>query len=100
MAHLKNNPNGRRKLKGHADDMVLKSYGDKTYLTKRADMSNVEWTDRQNNGRSLFAEAQAYASEFVKDPVRVAAYQKKIKPGQRVYNQVLAEYKRNHEAGW
>lgn len=25
-------------------------------------MSNVEWTDRQNNGRSLFAESQAYAS--------------------------------------
>jgi hypothetical protein len=71
---------------------ILRIQGDDVFIRKFPDMSNVEWTVRQKKQRSLFAEAQAYAKEFLSDETRAKQYKETLKPGKRAYNQLIAEY--------
>ena len=72
--------------------MVLKTYGDKTFLCKYPDMSKVEFTDGQKAEQSLFAEAIAYARSIVNDPEKKTAFKATLEPGRRVYNAAISAY--------
>lgn len=71
---------------------ILRIEGDDVFIRKFPDMSHVAWTPKQKKQRSLFAEAQAYAKEFLSDVARAAQYKETLQPGQRAYNQLIAEY--------
>jgi len=71
---------------------ILRIQGEEIFIRKYPDMSHVNWTERQKEQRSLFAEAQAYAKEFLSDQARAKAYRETLKPGKRAYNQLIAEY--------
>jgi hypothetical protein len=71
---------------------IIRIQGDDVYIRKFPDMSNVEWTPKQKKQRSLFAQAQAYAKEFLSDVTRAAQYKETLEPGKRAYNQLIAEY--------
>ena len=71
---------------------ILRIEGDDVFIRKFPNMSNVVWTPKQKKQRSLFAEAQAYAREFLSDVARAAQYKKTLGPGKRAYNQLIAEY--------
>lgn len=71
---------------------ILRIDGDDVFIRKFPDMSHVVWTLKQKKQRSLFAEAQAYAKEFLSDDARAKQYKETLKPGQRAYNQLIAEY--------
>ncbi len=72
--------------------MVLKTYGNKTFLCKYPDMSNVEFSDNQKTEQSLFADAIAYARLIISDPVKKAAFKATLDPGRRVYNAAISAY--------
>jgi hypothetical protein len=71
---------------------ILRIQGEDIFIRKFPDMSNVEWTPKQKKQRSLFAEAQAYAREFLSDVARTAQYKETLGPGKRAYNQLIADY--------
>ncbi len=71
---------------------IIRIQGDDVFIRKFPDMSNVEWTPKQKKQRSLFAQAQAYAKEFLSDVTRAAQYKETLEPGKRAYNQLIAEY--------
>lgn len=71
---------------------ILRIEGDDVFIRKFPDMSKVVWTPKQKKQRSLFAEAQAYAREFLSDVARAAQYKETLAPGKRAYNQLIAEY--------
>ncbi|MBC7757434.1 MAG: hypothetical protein H7069_01150 [Phormidesmis sp. FL-bin-119] len=72
--------------------MVLKTYGNKTFLCKYPDMSKVEFTDGQKAEQNLFADAIAYARSIINDPEKKAAFKATLEPGRRVYNAAIAAY--------
>jgi len=73
-------------------DVVFKVYGDKVMATKYPDMSGVEWTPKQQEGRARFKAAQAYAREVMKDVVKLEAFKRKLKAGKRAYTELIREY--------
>jgi tRNA nucleotidyltransferase (CCA-adding enzyme) len=80
-------------LRGHVGkQIVVKKYGDKTFIGAYPDMSNIKPSRLQKTNRRSFADAVAYAKDICNDPVKKAAYAKKIGKGQRVYNSAIREY--------
>ncbi len=77
--------------------MVLKTYGDKTFLCKYPDMSNVEFTDIQKAEQSLFADAIAYARSIINEPEKKEAFKATLEPGRRVYNAAISAYLKEHK---
>ena len=77
--------------------MVLKTYGNKTFLCKYPDMSNVVFTDSQKSEQGLFADAIAYARSIISDPVKKAAFKATLEPGRRVYNAAISAYLKEHK---
>jgi hypothetical protein len=75
-----------------AQQLVFKKYGNKTVVTKFPDMSNIRPSAEQKKKRSRFAEAVAYAKNILYTPELKAAYKKKIKKGQNVYQYALKEF--------
>jgi len=76
--------------------IVVKQYGDKTVITKFPDMTRVKPTANQKMRRGVFTEAIAYAKSIIGSPAKKAAYQKKLKKGQRVYQAAISEYMKKH----
>jgi hypothetical protein len=76
--------------------IVVKQYGDKTVITAYPDMSGVKASANQKMRRNVFAEAVAYAKGIIYDAKKKAAYQKKLKKGQRVYQAAVSEYMRKN----
>jgi len=81
------------KIRGQiGKQIVVKQYGKKTVITAYPDMSRVKPSKLQKQKRKRFAAAIAFAQAIVHDPVRKAAYAKKLKKGQRVYNAAIKEF--------
>ena len=74
--------------------IVVKRYGKKTVITAYPDMSRVKPSKLQKTKRKDFAAAVAYARSIINDPAQKAAYAKRIKKGERVYNFAIKEYLR------
>ena len=72
--------------------IVVKQYRGKTVITAYPDMSNIKPSKLQKLKRKKFASAIAYAQLIVHDPVKKAAYAKKLKKGARVYNAAIKEF--------
>lgn len=78
------------------EELIFKQYAHGTVVSKFPDMSRVNASPPQKVQRNLFKEADAYAKEVIRDPVRKAAYEKLLQPGQRAYNKALQAYMK----GW
>src|SRR4030095_2881998 len=76
--------------------IVVKQYGNKTVITAYPDMSNVKPSKLQKQKRKEFAAAIEYARSIIRDPVKKAAYAKKLKRGARVYNAAIKEFLSKH----
>jgi hypothetical protein len=72
--------------------IVIKQYGKKTVITAYPNMSGIKPSKLQKQKRSKFSDAVAYAQGIIRDPARKAAYAKKLKKGQRVYNAAIKEF--------
>ena len=72
--------------------IVVKQYGNKTVITAYPDMSKVKPSKLQRQKRKQFAAAIDYARSIIRDPVKKAAYAKKLKKGARVYNAAIKEF--------
>jgi hypothetical protein len=67
-------------IRGTLYDVVFKrSHTGKIIVTKRPDMSNVEWSKAQRAQRGRFALANEYVQAVKAEPKVWAAYQKKAK---------------------
>lgn len=72
--------------------IVIKQYGKKTVITAYPNMSGIKPSKLQKQKRSKFSDAVAYAQSIIRDPLLKAAYTKKLKKGQRVYNAAIREF--------
>jgi hypothetical protein len=72
--------------------LVIKQYGTKTIVTKFPDMSHIKPSKPQQQQRSRFAQAVAYAKHINNDAALNKAYREKIKKGQSVYQYALQEF--------
>lgn len=77
--------------------VVLKTYGDKTFLTSYPDMSKVKFNDNQKAEQSLFAEAVLYAHSINRDPEKKAAFQATLEPGRKVFNAAISAYLKEYK---
>jgi hypothetical protein len=77
--------------------IVIKQYGKKTVITAYPNMSGIKPSTLQKQKRNKFSEAVAYARRIIDNPALKAAYAKKLKKGQRVYNAAIREFM-NREA--
>ena len=85
------------KMRGQiGKQIVVKQYGKKTVITAYPDMSNIKPSKLQKQRRQKFAAAIGYAQSIIHDPVRKAAFAKKLKKGARVYNAAIKEYLSKH----
>lgn len=67
-------------IRGTLYDAVFKrSHTGKIIVTKRPDMSNVEWSEAQRAQRGRFALANEYVKAVKADPEVWAVYQKKAR---------------------
>lgn len=67
-------------IKGTMYDVVLKrSPTGKTIISKRPNMSNVQWSDAQINQRKRFTLASDYAKAALAEPSVRIVYEKKAK---------------------
>ncbi len=81
------------KMRGQiGKQIVVKQYGNKTVITAYPDMSGIKPSKLQKQKRKRFAAAIAYAQSIIHDPVRKAAFAKKLKRGERVYNAAIREF--------
>ena len=71
---------------------VIKHYGKKVVITKYPVMSNIIPTKNQQKQRNLFKDAVVYAKEVIADPARKAAWQKRLKRINGVYNEAIKRY--------
>jgi hypothetical protein len=73
-------------------NIVIKQYGDKTVITAFPDMPKRKATPLKKIYEDRFREAHKYARKILSDRNLKKAYEKKVKPGQRVYNYAVSEY--------
>lgn len=81
-------------IRGTFYDVVFKkSPSGKPIVTKRPDMSNVEWSPAQRAHREDFALASDYAKAALAEPTVRAAYQKRAKRlHKRPRNLAISDY--------
>ena len=91
MAHVKNSAL-LQGVKGALGELVIKQYGNRTVITKKPDMSRVKKSALQKIYRDRFKEAVVYARGVLRDPKKKAAFAKKLKDGQTVFNAALSHY--------
>ena len=65
------------------DVVFKKSPGGNMIVTKRPDMSGVEWSERQQAQRMRFKQANEYAKGAMADPKVRAVYEKRAKKTKR-----------------
>jgi len=71
---------------------VIKHYSYGAIKTKYPDMSRIVASAKQNKRRDLFKEAVAYAQQVIADPIAKAAWQKKLRKRNSVYNEAVKFY--------
>jgi hypothetical protein len=74
--------------------IVFRTYGENTFVSKYPDMSNVIQTQIQLNRQSKFAEAVKFAQDIVRDPVKKANYP--VPKGKKVYQTAIRDYLEQH----
>ena len=93
---MKNNriPKHLRSLRGgFKRHFVIKHYrGGVVVITKFPDMSGIMASVQQRRCRNLFAKAVVYAKSVIADPVVKAAWQKKIRRRNGVYNKAIKAF--------
>jgi hypothetical protein len=67
---------GLRELRGKIGDWTYRRMYGKQTLMKTPDMSNVKWSETQQNSRECFREAIHYAEQAMADPKLRAQYEK------------------------
>jgi hypothetical protein len=75
--------------------IVFKTYGENTFVTKYPDMSNVIQSEIQLHRQSKFAKAVEFAKDIVHDPVKKAAYP--VPKGKRVFQTAIRDYLEQHQ---
>jgi hypothetical protein len=80
-----------RLLRGRVGELVFKQYRWATIITKVPDMNGVKPSAGQKTQRSKLKEAQALASQMMKDPEVKASYQSRCTGKQRPYDLLRAE---------
>lgn len=75
-------------------EFVFKQFNGKTLVTKYPDRSQVKYNKKQTRFQKIFAEASAFASDIINDPVKRAAY--KVGAGKSVYHAAIAAYMALH----
>ena len=71
----------------------------KIFLIKRADMSNVTWSDAQQEQRQAFKAANAYARAAMADPERRGMYEELArKQNRRPYHLAVSDYFKGRES--
>jgi hypothetical protein len=79
--------------------IVIKQYKDKTVITaypSNSGMKKKKPTKLQSIYRDDFAKGVKYAQAILRDRAKKKAYEKKVRPGQSVYNYAIAEYKKKY----
>ena len=61
-------------------------------MTKYPDMTKIKASAKQRTCRNLFREAVVYAQMVIADPVLKAAWQKKLRRSNGVYNEAIKVY--------
>jgi hypothetical protein len=81
-------------IQGTLYDVVFKlSPQGKPIVTKRPDMSNVEWSEAQQAQRRRFKQANEYAKAAMADPVVRAIYEKlAANENKRPYSMAVSDY--------
>jgi hypothetical protein len=81
-------------IQGTMFDVVFKkSPKGKVIVTKRPDMTGVEWSDAQQTQRARFREANEYAKSAMADPKVQAIYKRRAKRARRsAYRVALSDY--------
>jgi hypothetical protein len=72
--------------------LVIKQYSYGTVISAMPDMSKVKSSRKQKEQQKKFAEAVAFAKSISRNPVKKAAYAKKLRKGQSVYHAAIQEY--------
>jgi hypothetical protein len=86
-----------KELKGAlGKQIVIKQYKNKTVVTAFPSTKKRKPTTLQKLYRDDFAKGVKYAQDILRDPAKKKAYEKKVKPGQTVYNFAIAEYKKKY----
>ncbi len=84
-------------IKGRVGDLVFKHYKDKVVVTKVPNFGPDKPSKLQKVYRSEFSKAVAYAQTITRNKEKKKTYEKKVKPGQRVYNYAIQEYYKNEK---
>ena len=81
-------------IRGAMEDFVYRTAPNgQVYLSKRPDMSNVEWSDSQRDSRQRFREASKYARAAMAHPELSAIYKARAAREKRVpYRVALSDY--------
>ena len=73
-------------ISGHiGKEIVIKHYGDKIVVSKYPDMTKVKASKAQKKQRNILTEANKFASAVNRDPKLRKKLEKKLKPGESVY---------------
>jgi hypothetical protein len=83
-----------KELRGAMDDFVFRtSPNGKVYLSKRPDMSKVNWSNAQKESRQRFKDASSYARAALADPQVRAIYEERAVQEHRIpYRVALSDY--------
>ena len=80
-------------ISGHiGKEIVIKQYADKVVVSKYPDMSKVKASAGQKKSRKTIGEANRYASKVLKDPKLRKQFEKKLKPGEVLYQKIKQHY--------
>lgn len=77
-----------------APGFILKTRGEKAFICKCPDMSNVVPSELQLEHKDRFRAAVEYARSIVNDPYKKAAY--KARKGSTVYHSAIKDYLENN----
>jgi hypothetical protein len=77
---------------GSLGDITFKQYSYGMVFSKRPDRSKVTLSDKQKQANERFKAAVAYAREVQADPEKTKEYQRRLKPGQKVYHAALSDH--------
>ena len=79
-------------VRGKIGGVVIKQYGKKVVVSSLPDRRKVKPTKLQKAGRKKFAAAVAYAKSIMEDPKLRKKYERKLKPGERLYQFAMREF--------
>jgi hypothetical protein len=84
-------------LSGKLGPFVVKQYKNRIVVCLKPDNQPLHSSPLQDHKRKRFGEAVKYAKGILRDPVKKAAYQEKVKEGEQVYHYAVREFLANEE---